>query len=102
MSKHTPGPWCISKESPTIIKRDLSLIRSDHGVLIGSACGHPNSGFYPSESESVANARLIAAAPELYEVARQISEYQLEGEGDLKGIAQRARAAIAKATGEPT
>ena len=63
-AKHTPGPWMVSPEHPTIIRRDYRPI-SDCGELIGSASGHTKSGFFPSEDEAVANARLIAAAPEV-------------------------------------
>lgn len=67
MSKHTPGPWRLSTESPTIIKQDYTHLGlgDNSGVLIGSACGHKNSGFFPSEEESLANALLISAAPDL-------------------------------------
>lgn len=58
----TPGPWQLSIETPTIIKQDLSSIGlSRGGVLIGSACGHESSGFYPTREQSIANARMIAA-----------------------------------------
>ena len=71
--KGTPGPWQLSSESPTIIKQDMSLIGlPDGGVLIGSACGHESSGFYPTLDESEANARLIAAAPELLEALEDL------------------------------
>jgi hypothetical protein len=58
-AKHTPAPWRISEQSPTIIKQNLRLAGIDGGVLIGSASGHPNSGFFPSDEEALANARRI-------------------------------------------
>lgn len=66
--KGTPGPWQLSSESPTIIKQDMSLIGlPDGGVLIGSACGHESSGFFPTNEQAISNARLIAASPRMYD-----------------------------------
>ena len=67
-SKHTPGPWRLSSESPRIIKKDYRAIGSDAGFLIASTMGRDDSGFYASEQEADANARLIAAAPKMYEL----------------------------------
>ena len=65
---HTPGPWRVSSESPRIITKDDRAIGSDAGFLIASTMGNDNSGFYASEQEADANARLIAAAPRMLEV----------------------------------
>ena len=73
----TRGPWTISRESPTIIVTSLSHIglSDDAGVLIGSAAGYPNSGFYPSPTEGIANARFMAAAsPDC--IARLLNEIE--------------------------
>lgn len=64
--KHTPGPWRVCSEYPRIIKKDYRAIGSDAGFLIASTMGHDKSAFYASEQEADANARLIAAAPEMY------------------------------------
>lgn len=73
MNAHTPGPWVQHPDYPQIVKQDGRPI-SDiaDGVLICSACAHPGSGFYPSEEEGLANARLIAAAPDLLGALRAI------------------------------
>ena len=115
--KGTPGPWQLSSESPTIIKQDMSLIGlPDGGVLIGSACGHESSGFYPTVDEAEANARLIAAAPDsheanvkfieaiecFYNVTAGWTDDCIYDELPSSGLALAyfaARAAIAKATG---
>src|SRR5690606_17742348 len=98
--KGTPGPWRLSSESPTIIKQCTSLIGlPDGGVLIGSACGHESSGFFPTNEQAISNARLIAAAPELLEALESVLGNCLDSEG-LAAAYAKARAAIAKARGE--
>lgn len=84
-AKHTPGPWCISDENPKIIKEDLSMIGSSRGVLIAFACGHHNSGFYPSDEQAIANARLIAAAPKMYALLAMRAE---SGDNDAAKLLQ--------------
>lgn len=71
-NKHTPGPWRVSDQCATIIKRDFRMIGSNEGELIANTAGHPNSGFFPSDEEAIANARLIAAAPDLLEALQHI------------------------------
>ena len=80
---HTPGPWRLSAESKTIIVQDLSGIGTD-GVLIGSASSHPNSGFFPNDEEGIANARLIAAAPDLLELHKKHMELMMEIAQEMK------------------
>ena len=70
--KWTKGPWRISADSPTIIKKDYRRIGSDDGELIASACGIDGSGFFPSDEEAKHNAHLIAAAPEMYEALEKL------------------------------
>lgn len=62
-TKHTPGPWMYTGAGA--IKRDYTAIGCTDGETIASAWGHSNSGFFVSEEEKEANARLIAAAPEM-------------------------------------
>lgn len=92
---HTPGPWMVSPRTPGIIIRDYTPI-SDEGELIASAHGYSNSGYFPSDEEGVANARLIAAAPELYASLKEMLEWCI---WDTE-YAARARAALAKAEGK--
>ena len=84
MSNHTPGPWS-----------------NDYGVEIRAGEFRPICGMrFPFDSEqNQANARLIAAAPELLEALEkiaQINPYDTSSMGYVVGL---ARAAIAKATG---
>lgn len=85
-TKHTPGPWTFvqggSGDWPT------------WNVRIGRSM----ITLPPGEDMRVmdANARLIAAAPELLEFARLV----LRGEGDsVRSIVEVGRAALAKAEG---
>ena len=109
MSKHTPGPWAVHSAYPWIIKQgpDVPFIQPDSGVTICNTMGHENSGFFPTPEEGRANARLIAAAPELLEALKLLDEafcaddYGTK-EGRAKGRAAlvATRAAIAKAEGK--
>jgi hypothetical protein len=97
--KHTPGPWGISSESPTIVKQYDFL--GETNVIIGSASGYPGSSFFTSDDEAVHNARLIAAAPELLEVLMLVEDrFGAHCIDPLPlDLCERIAAAIAKATG---
>lgn len=93
---HTPGPWVVED-----LPADPYIVYA--GGIHGNGerrqvCVTAN-GFFGCD-ESIANARLISAAPELLEALRLcLHAVCLAGwEGDLS--AEKARAAIAKATGE--
>ena len=94
MSKHTPGPWYATGKLTRYVEA-----RIDGGLIQEvAACGPTKAdGGYGPQQE--ANARLIAAAPELLEALTDCVEHmhwtQPQGEAALK----KAKAAIAKATG---
>ena len=107
MSKHTPGPWTASQWHDSA---------TDQGGWTISANGHllPMSDMDSGDGDNPeANARLIAAAPELLEACVELlaaerfsvrpPETVMQAEAKLgrirKAVAQ-AEAAIAKATGE--
>ena len=102
MSKHTPGPWewygpnllCGGeRQSENILNSaDDGRPYGDHAALIE----HHWDG-----DVAKANARLIAAAPELLEALKEIVD-AADGAGweQLDPSFKKARAAIAKATGE--
>lgn len=56
--KHTPGPWKVDTVGGTTLKneKDFHVVRKDNEILI-STWGKPH----------LANARLIAAAPDMLE-----------------------------------
>lgn len=96
-TKHTPGPWIQVGhwvEHPNEAVADICTCDPD---AIGQ--GH----LQRKDSEIVANARLIAAAPEMLEALQAIYHerprgYQYVSEYSLT-IEDIARKAIAKATG---
>ena len=97
MSKHTPGPW---ETKPEECDRPYIRVR---GTRLGCRFKVANvltpvyENVHKREAEETrANARLIAAAPELLEALRAMLD---EDDGGM--TASKARAAIAKATGEP-
>lgn len=100
MSKHTPGPWNVTIDDCGPLAGRPGIFASDE---LDCAIVHWD-GFIQQywrsargDKEIHANARLIAAAPDLLEFAlRFLQQY---GE-DETWMTYKARAAIAKATGE--
>lgn len=96
MSNYTPGPWYI-KTNP-IPERNGRL----WGWVDANPPGEPDKSIsgalvsWTQGEKSEANARLIAAAPELLEALQEVVAFT----GAHGGPYVRARAAIAKATGE--
>lgn len=95
MTKHTPGPW-----EQTYGKRGTLCVISDTTWICGEI-ENPHSPI--DEVEAIANARLIAAAPDLLEALEGVSV--LINSGALKSFTSepwvgRVQRAIAKATGE--
>ena len=108
MSKHTPGPWVVLPE-----ECDRPYIRI-RGTVLGGRYKIANvltpcyEGVHEREAEETrANARLIAAAPEMLEALQAIAD-EADGTGKPyscdsylpRHFIEKARAAIAKATGE--
>jgi hypothetical protein len=105
--QHTPGPWSLSDSFDRVERRvqhgdDPALV---WGIASGINSAHPD---YLPRSEQIANARLIASAPDLLAALEKALE-SIEGQAELLrhcgaayGIGAtlaQARAAIAKATG---
>ncbi len=98
-TKHTTGPWVIDWN----VSR-LDIFGSDETTLVASLRRSPLSQSIDEAARS--NARLIAAAPEMYEAIAAIAtamnlgyipnEILSEGSPILEGL----RAAIAKAEGK--
>jgi N-acetylglucosamine-6-phosphate deacetylase len=86
-AQHTPGPWMYKATAghhdfaiyPEATGRDLALVRDF----------------------DEANARLIAAAPELLGALRAVVEELARHEDRVSGAMQLARVTIAKAEGAP-
>jgi hypothetical protein len=89
MSAHTPGPWSVSWDCNGLAH-----------VGMGPNCT-VSRVMAPPAGDQEANARLIAAAPELLEALRHLL-HNIEATGkriDLGFAPRAAREAIAKATG---
>lgn len=92
-TKHTPGPWSYDSEG--------YVYGGEQGLIITDpSCSNPDI----SADQNEANARLIAAAPELLTALENVIQFHygnkgLRGECDHIGWVRVARAAIAKATG---
>lgn len=95
-AKHTPGQW-----TPEF--GEAYNVRAPHGGIVAqihNLKGRHGMGGRIDGNEAAANARLIAAAPDLLDALKHI--YYSNEFGFLQdGIQNHARAAIAKATGEP-
>jgi hypothetical protein len=97
VSKHAPGPWTIERYGG-----DSLVVHSDAETRV---CFMATPGVLGSLSNIKANARLIAAAPEMLEALtllhNNLAEYQrINHLGGYDNHDMRlARAAIAKATG---
>lgn len=102
---HTPGPWKVHDRRPI---RACIHVSDQRGYDIASCYTAPSDnsdpdaeGIYRNDPERMANASLIAAAPDLLAVVRELEEsagYWSEYDVPL-GIVDRIRAAIAKAEG---
>ena len=91
----TPGPWYVTGKLTRYVE---ALI--DGGLIQEvAACGPTKAdGGYGPQQE--ANARLIAAAPDLLESLIELADCGAEAWGEDRPCVKWARAAIAKATGE--
>lgn len=68
MSNHTPGPWRL--KSLNVMGEWEILTDNEWSIATTAGCCGANN--LEDESESDANARLIAAAPALYEAAKKV------------------------------
>ncbi len=101
MSKHTPGPWEIGCEQTDGLGRYAQVQSSEEfGDIVARVCVAHKANHTLNRSGR-ANARLIAAAPELLDALQEIvSAADGSGWDQLDAGFSKARAAIAKAKGE--
>lgn len=118
MHKHTPGPWRVDPRSYAEGARGHVVCNVELAFTTLAVRGEPDHLACPSkvalDEIGHANARLVAAAPELLEALRETLralEAHLTKEAQEAGVSryrlcpcmgdevQRARAAIAKAEG---
>ena len=102
-TKHTPGPWMVHTYDVNLGPYNKALDVGTSGRAVAKVIGefeNPKVG-----DQARANARLIAAAPELLEALEAVTR-RLEHVLHKNGISalptdiKNARAAIAKARGE--
>lgn len=96
--KHTLGPWKVyrSPDGSTIIGIGVNRPDDpDHGAGITD----PRFGLWGSGTEREANARLIAAAPDLLAALKTLCAAYEACNGEDHPAYKQARAAIAKAEG---
>ncbi len=97
-TKHTPGPWSVFDYK----EGGLTVVSDTHGAYVAKCDGI--SATIGSAEELMANARLIAAAPDLLRLLEDAIPYIEEGEQfnkpSCRGLSKAARAAIAMATGK--
>lgn len=91
MSKHTPGPWKADLENYPIMVRS----ESETWPLVDELGDEEGCAgvFVANTGDHKANARLIAAAPDLLEACKAALS-------DDQPYIEKCRAAIAKATGD--
>ena len=93
--KHTPGPWNIGSSDLPVSRMSIHCKGHKDSCHSTVALMVSRGAIGISHGEEFANARLIAAAPDLLEVLEE-----LVAEFGVCGLTEKARAAIAKATGE--
>jgi hypothetical protein len=106
-TKHTPGPWLIANDHvATHVKHHpwCADIRRATGPMIASLQAYPSGDRDPdwdyTNDQAKADARLIAAAPDLLEACKLAARYW-DGEynHDQSHVTRALSAAIAKAEG---
>lgn len=93
MSKHTPGPWMVGKHTNDYYQCEVH----SYNFEIATCWNHGGT----IQEEMKANARLIAAAPELlYQLKRIVDYYSQDKDGWESPIFKDCYDVIKKATGE--
>lgn len=75
MAQHTPGPWLSTRDQAGIHRVSSEAGRIGFTLEL-AAVNAPKDGRAISEEEAGANARLIAAAPDLLEALEPFRNYE--------------------------
>ena len=103
MSDFTPGPWLLRTTQTSAGLCHIVSAADWRGAFIyGDGIRKGVDDALPKAQELAANARLIAAAPDLLEALKVLLERYVLAIGNEGIECLKARAAIAKATGEQT
>lgn len=97
--KHTKSPWLIADDDPTFV-----YALGPHGTNLFWVPVQASGPEKIGREEAVANAHLIAAAPELLAALQDLieditHEDHRPKDWSVQAVVRQARAAIAKATG---
>jgi hypothetical protein len=95
MSKHTPGPWRISGDAGHAANIRITSVARRHIAKVYAES-------IAQDPVCEANARLIASAPDLLDALQALTSMFHPNTQYVNGhpAAEKARAAIRKATGE--
>ncbi len=103
MSKHTPGPWQVGTKHHHNACQVYAADGQDAVCMVYDIWHHRNVDEC-KDCKGMANARLIASAPELLEALKELLRVDDEWHGsvnsEMAGARQKARKAIAKAEGK--
>jgi hypothetical protein len=91
-----PSPWLVLDDGQTV-DGGLTIVSVSHD---GFRVAHVNPDVGDGHINCEANARLIAAAPELLEALQGIMEWMKQHHPKAHSNSHKAHAAIAKATGQ--
>lgn len=102
---HTPGPWAVASPITTVSGEPCHIVQA----IERSTNGNSIEAFCPGDNRE-ANARLIAASPELLSRLEEVTEildqclnagwFDGGNYGGTRELADQALAVIAKAKGE--
>lgn len=99
-NKHTGGTWSVGKTGGAVVSTDVIPGLPDYRT------GHSDVDYYGGYliAESIwnpADARVMAAAPDLFDACKQmVAAASINDDCELGNAVTAARLAIAKATGE--
>ena len=98
-TQHTPGPWNVAQHDHGIVVCTESAKKSKHGASRYAAIGGFDRGDPEQLQEALANARLIAAAPDMLAALHGFVEKELTVGQRYTNEGQAMLDAIGKALG---
>lgn len=105
---HTPGPWRIDVNGSEDWSVDYDGPSSTYMTICGDrpqpVCFAVEPSAYDNDEEIEANARLIAAAPDLLAAVWALVEHfeRVDGDASHKAVIKQATDAIGKAANRPS
>lgn len=81
---HTPGPWEVAQKNLSIYRKLCQpvILAGQKEVARVPALSNAGGVLLPDSTENAANARLIAAAPDLLELLQRIARLKTYGFGE--------------------